>query len=836
MEEMLSQVNIITNKMKRGLLLGLVLIVAGLVSAQRPGGGGGEMPNMPPEGIVSGQIFDRQLNEVMEYANIVLYSMRDSSIVSGTVTDASGNFKMVKVPYGRYYAIANFIGYNKTTINELRITPKQKEIDLGKIYLDQATTSLEGVEIVADKAPVEFKIDKKIVNVSQDLVGSTGSAVTILENVPSVQVDIEGNVSLRGSGSFNVLIDGKPSVLKGSDALEQIPASTIDHIEIITNPSAKYDPDGVGGIINVVLKQQKQPGINGVINASVATGNKYETDFTLNYRTKNINFFGGADISYREHTMEGKSDYTTYYDSVTNHRGTEMEGKMNRDGYAARAGFDYYLNDKSTLTLFGKYGFSSFGRDAKSSRFIYDEGILPGEYSRSNTTSERGGNYYELNMNYQYNFDKKGHKLEALAYYSNRINDDWEEQKDYITNADWSIIDSISPETIKTSENEMDNNFRIKADYTRPVGKEGKIEAGYQSRLEKEEEDFLQQDYDNITGEWVDNDVYSSKIDFKDNIHSVYGIYSNVWSSFGFQAGLRGEYNDREIKHVGSDKSWVINQFDYFPTLHLSKEFGGGNQVLLSYTRRIERPDGRELDPTPGYMDPYNIRIGNPALEPEYIDSYELGYQKRFDKSFISVEGYYRINKNKITELKSLQDTIFVHSFTNMNKDFSLGIEVMVNSDITKWLSFNGMVNLYDYRLEGMVENEDVSRHSTVWEGRGNLTLKLKYDIRVQITEMYRGPSVSAQGESEGFFMTNAAVRKDFFNKKLSATLSVRDLFKGGKREMTSTGADFYSYENFRREAPVLSLNLSYLINNYKKQKNSENKQEEGMSEGEMEF
>ena len=347
----------------------LITVLSG--HAQQPKGmGGGQMQNLPPEGVLKGQILDRQLNQPMEYANLVLYRLIDSAMVSGTVADATGNFRLEKIPFGRFYAIAYFIGYNKTVINEIRITPREKEADLGKIFLDQAATKLQGVEIVADKSPVEFRIDKKIVNVSQDLVGSTGTAVTVLENVPSVQVDIEGNVTMRGSGNFTVLIDSKPSVLKGSDALEQIPASTIDHIEIITNPSARYDPDGVGGIINVVLKKNKLSGLNGVINAGISTGNKYETDFTLNYRTKNFNIFGGADFNYREFWMRGKSNYITYYDSVTNHRDSEMKGQMKRNGYSARAGMDYYLTEKSTLTLSGRLGFMSFGRDSKSSRYI----------------------------------------------------------------------------------------------------------------------------------------------------------------------------------------------------------------------------------------------------------------------------------------------------------------------------------------------------------------------------------------------------------------------------------------------------------------------------------
>jgi outer membrane receptor protein involved in Fe transport len=607
----------------------LIAFIAVDSMAQKPGGGNRDFSSMPAEGIVTGKILDRSLDTPMEYANLVLYSMHDSSIVAGTVTNEDGTFRMEEVRYGRFYAIANFIGYNKTFINDIRISPKQKIVKLADIYLEPASTNLQGIEVVADRDHVEYKIDKKIVNVSQDILGAGGSAVSVLENIPSVQVDIEGNVSLRGTENFQVLVDGRPSVIQGSDALQQIPASTIDQIEIITNPSAKYDPDGVGGIINVILKKQKQPGINGVVNASIGSGNKYSTDFLLNYRAKHVNVFGGLDLNYREWQMKGNSEYETYLEDTIKYRNSEIKGKMNRRGYGIRAGLDYYLTDKTTLTLQGRYGYYGFGRDFTSTRYIFTEPLTTDDYSRSSSTSDRGGNYYRINLDFLHNFDNKGQKLEAMVYYSNRKTDDWDEQKDYITDENWNIIDD-TPETIKSIGDEVDYELRLKADYTKPVGAEGRLEAGYQSRLNTENEVYTFFDYDHGTGDWIKNDQFSSVVDFKRNIHAVYGIYSNVWGTFGYQLGLRGEYTDRKFENSESKEAHIIDRFDYFPSVHLSKSFTGEHQVIVSYSRRIDRPRGRELDPFPNYMDPYNIRIGNPTLEPEYIDSYELGYQKRF--------------------------------------------------------------------------------------------------------------------------------------------------------------------------------------------------------------
>jgi outer membrane receptor protein involved in Fe transport len=826
---------LIETKMKHWiLLLTGVMMVAGSY-AQQPGGGRPDMGNMPPEGVITGKVLEHSTNEPMEYANLVLMSKRDSSIVAGTVTDTDGKFRLEKVPYGKFYMLANFIGYNKTTISDIMITPKSKTVDLGVIYLDPSFTNIEGVEITADKERIEYKIDKKIVNVSQDLMGSGSSAIAVLENVPSVNVDIEGNVSLRGTTNFTVLIDGRPSVLTGSDALQQIPASSIDRIEIITNPSAKYDPDGTGGIINVILKKQKSPGINGIVNLSIGTKNKYRGDVLLNYRTKNFNIFGGLDGNYNQFGMKGKSEYESYFEDSVSYRNTEAKNKMTRSGYGIKAGIDYYLTDKSTLTFSGRYGGYSFDRDGTSSRHIYTNPIGFDEYSQSKTLMDRGGNYYDLNMNYVVKFDDKGHQLEALAFYSNRTGDDTEEQKDYLTDSDWNINYDSVPETMRTTEDEVSDKIRLKLDYTKPIGKEGKIEAGYQSRMEFENEKFLFQNYNYLSDEWVENSLYSSEADFKDNIHAAYGIFSNTWKSFGYQLGLRGEYTDRVIDNEASPQVYTLNRFDLFPSAHVSKSFKNDHQLIASYSRRIERPGGRQLDPFPSYMDPYNIQQGNPELEPEYIDSYELNYQKRIKTSFVSVEGYYRVNTNKITRIRTLrEDGVTVHTFQNLNKDYSLGTEVMGNVDIVKWFNVNASVNIFDYRLVGTVEGEDVDKNSTNWNGKLNITMKFKYDIRAQISGIYQGKSVTAQGTVEGFPMLNLALRKEFMNRKLSTTLSVRDLLMTAKREYTSSGAGFYSHDQFRRESPVLTLDISYTINNYKKQRTG--RTEEGGPDMEMEF
>ncbi len=789
-------------------------------SAQQPGGGGdGSRPDfskMPAEGIVIGKISDALSGMPMEYANVVLYSMRDSTMATGTVTDADGEFRMEKVPYGRFYLVANFIGYDKLKIDSIRISPKKKAMDMGEIELQPSAENLQAVEITAEREHYEYRIDKKVVNVEKDIMAQGGTAINALENVPSVNVDIDGNVSMRGSSSFTVLIDGRPSVLQGSDALQQIPVSNIDHIEIITNPSAKYDPDGVAGIINVVLKDKKEGGITGIVNASIATGDKYSADFLLNYRTGKFNIFGGADYRKHNHGGDRVNKTETYRNDTTQFRYSDGTRNRSRNGYGVRLGADFFATEKTTISTLGRFGNYSRGGGYDSYLHVFTDPVTTDTYSITNSESDRSGNYFSGRLSLFHKFDDFGQQLEALAYYSTRNGDDIEDQSESLTDEDWNIIDT-EPILIRTNEEDDNNQLRFKVDYTKPFGEEGKLETGTQARFETDNEEYFFYQWDYFNNDWVENDLYSNSSDFQRNIFSVYAIYANTWRTFGYQAGMRGEYTYREIKNAKAEESSLIDRWDYFPTIHLSKSFKNKDQLLASYTRRIDRPRGWYLDPFVSYMDAYNIRQGNPNLQPEYIDSYELAYQKRIFEALVTLEGYYRITKNKITRIRTLQDDgIMLNTYENLNKDYALGVELMVNARPAEWMQLMLSGTVYDYRLDGQADNQQVDVSSTNWRANMNLVFNIPKDFRFQVNGRYYGPSVTAQGSSEGFFMTNLALKKDFFNKQFTATFSVRDLFQTAKHEFTSEGEGFKSYMYFNREAPIFSLNLSWKINNYR--------------------
>ena len=813
------------NLMKKLLsVLFLCLLTAGSLFSQVPPAGaktgrpGGATNAVPKIGKITGKVIDTETKTPMEYANVSIFRKQDSKLVTGSISNASGTFVIADLPYGTYYVEASFIGFEKTTINDIKIVPNSSTIDMGTIGLAASRQQIGTVDVVAERNRVEYKIDKKVINVTNDINAAGGSAVTVLENTPSVDVDIDGNVSLRGSSSFTVLIDGHPSVLSGSDALKQIPSSAIQNIEIITNPSVKYDPDGMAGIINVVMKKNVLSGVNGVVNVNLGTGDKYGTDMMVNYKTKKYNLFVGA--NWNDNTDIGKQHMTreTYSNDTTTVLLTDGSRNMSRGGKQLKGGIDYYLSDKTSVTVSSEVGNYNFDSNADVNLHNFDFPMSFDTYSIQKSNSARNGNYVSANANFSSKFNATGtHKLEGSFNYRNRDGKEDEYTDEFYTDESYKQAGEYMSRVI-SFDNSNSNDYRAKLDYTLPLKDGAKFEAGLQSRIENEKESLDFQSYNLVTKEFENNPLYTSNMDFKENIHSAYSTYTGNLKAIQFVVGLRGEYNKRSIVHYKDNVpfSYPLERFDFFPSLHLSYELVDKSQLMTSYSRRINRPDGRSLDPFPSYENQYTIRIGNPGLKPEYTDSYEFSYMKKFGSSFVSLETFYRTTNDLMTRITEVKDGISYLTSENLNRDYSMGGEIMGNINATKWLLINTSFSLYDYKLKGEVLGVSVDKESTNYSGRVNATIKISPESRVQLTGFYRGPSVSAQGDQKGTVFTNVSYRQDFMKKKLSATLSCRDLLGTMRMQGTSNGDNFKSTFKMTREPRILMLTLSYKINNYK--------------------
>jgi len=805
-------------KFKLFTVLTLFLFISINLFAQR---GSGNFQMRKGLGVI-GVVMDRDSEQPIEYANIVILKSEDSSQVNGGVTNSEGEFRITGIRPGNYIAKASFIGFEAKYITDINLSRTNRIMDLGEITIQPASYKLEDAKVIANKTPIEYKIDKKVINVSEQSTSISGSAVDVLENVPSVRVDIEGNVALRGSGSFTLLIDGRPSVLDASDALEQIPASSIDKIEIITNPSAKYDPEGVSGIINIISKENKLNGFSGVVNANVGVDDKYGADFTTTYRSKNYSFNFGADYNTRNYPGTSEEQRRTYNDTISSFLNSTGESNRGRTGWSIRGGGDFNLSQNDLLSFSLRYGDRNSERISEIEFHNYTEPASIDTNYKSNNYRERSGAYFSSNINYKHTLGADQHELLLEAMYQKRDSDE-STINEYLEN-DGTLTSGRNNIEIGPGE-----RIRFKLDYTYPISKDSKIETGAQHEMNKSQDDTKSFIFDgsNIYYE----SEYSYIINYTRNISALYGIYSGMIADIGLQAGLRGEYTYREIDLVDSNQTTLIDRIDYFPTIHATYKINEIQQIMASYTSRIRRPRGWQLEPFYVWQDANNIRIGNPELEPEYIDSYELAYMTNWGESLISLEGYYRIRNNKMERVRSVYDKdVTLVTYENVGTDYTFGTEFMINTDLVEFWNINLMADLYNYKVEGSYDEVDFSKDNFNWSVRLNNAFQIFESTKLQINGSYNSPSISSQNEFAGFFSTNIAVRQDLFDKMLSLTLQVRDVFDTAIHEGYSSVHGFETNYTFKRNAPMVMLNVSLKLNNYK-----EKRKKRGDNSGDME-
>lgn len=779
---------------------------------------GGEMnrDDMPKDGVIKGRVVDEQTGVAVKFANAALFSLRDSSVVDGVVADENGNFELSGLRYGRYYLTVDFIGYYQKTISDLRVNPKNKIIDLRKLFLKQSSNNIDEVEITGERDFVEYKIDRKVINISKNINAAGGSIVDALEKAPSLQVDIDGNVSMRGSSNFTVLIDGKPSVLDANDILQQIPASSVENVEIITNPSVKYDPDGTTGIINIIMKKEHKSGFNGIVNASVGTGDKFSSDFLINYRKKKVNYYFGINYGDKKFSMDGSSLRKTSLQD-TSHFLKSITGRSHkRNYYSIKGGVDLFLNEKNTVSVSGKYGYFGFAmiNNSQNTEYSFPDNI--NTFSQNDGMFSVGGNLYSGNLDFKHNFNKKGHNLTASAEYSGRQGGLDNIVTENTTNSDFSEILSFSK--YKTFQNRSKDVIRLKLDYSLPINKKIKFESGLQARLRNTPGDYVLENY--ISNTWVKDEALSNDFLYKRNIYSAYSSVSGEVFTLQYMLGLRGEYTDRIVEQITSKESYPLQIFDYFPSIHLTKKLSETQQIQASYSKRINRPRNWYMNPFPGYADAYSVRVGNPALLPEYIDSYELSYNKRMKASYFNVEAYYRQTNNKINRIQELMDDgRILNTFDNIDKEFAFGTEISGNFQILKWWKVYANVNFYKYNLEGEIAGLESGNQSINYDFRANTTFMFSKNSRLQVDGMYNAPTITSQGNRDGFYFISAAYKQSFFKRKLSVVLRARDILQTGNYVYDVEGEGFSSHGEMKRESPVVTLSLSYKINNYKKKR-----------------
>ncbi|HTW91291.1 MAG TPA: TonB-dependent receptor [bacterium] len=791
--------------MKRRVVLAAVAFcLVGVVAAQ-PGAG-------QKAGTIIGHVFDAVQGEPVQYANVVLRSLPDSTQVAGAVTDKTGLFRLDGVKPGRYCVEVSFIGYRDKVMKEFEVAAGAP-LDLGRIELQQKPVSMPGVEASAEKPAISYQVDKKVVDVGKLPNAASGTAVDALRDVPSVKVDIEDNVTLRGSSNFKVLIDGKPSLLDPNEVLKQTPAQTIDKIEIITNPSAKYEPDGAAGIINILLKKQKGRGTSALLNANGGMKNRYGGDALLSLKQGIANVYAGGNYRHYTYDWNTAADRRTFGATDTLAIADSGLGGSNGMTGAGRAGLDLTWSPSDKSSVSGRFG--KFTSNTNGSSIEVDSAIPAGTTQFHQVGS--GGDYsrlfYFVTADHEHDFDTAGHKLTASAYVVSNGGS---------SNSLSSQMDSAGTDTTSGRRSEElgpMNRATLEVAYTLPLRKNDKLEVGYQGRLEGTDQELRITLYDTTARKWNRDSLSSHKYGGTQDIQSLYATYTWNWRQLGLQPGLRGEYGNRIVKVTDTDSSWRVEGWNYFPSLHASYGLGSGRQLTASYSRRIDRPDEWYLRPVMVWYDQHWVSRGNPELRPSFTNSWEAGCEVPFGGNFLSLDGYWRTSSDIVewvTERYQPDSSVLYQTAENVGHDRSIGCEATANVSPCKWFTAYLTGDVYQYREEATQLGQDTARTALGWNSSANLTFRPTTNTQVQLNGYYTGPNLTATSTSDGWLGASLAVKQSLLKRALSITLRLNNVLGSRIQHWSSDGPGFRTRSAYRTEGLTASLAVSYNFNNFK--------------------
>ncbi|NRD21474.1 outer membrane beta-barrel protein [Winogradskyella eckloniae] len=786
---------------------------------------------------IEGIVVEEGSNIPLEYATVVIKTKSDNKIITGGITDTKGKFK-VEVPSGTYVISVEYISYQTKTFPEKTLT---SDINLGTISLALDEESLDEVMVVAERTTVEIKLDKKVYNIGKDLTTAGGTVSDALNNVPSVTVDVEGAISLRGNENVRILINGKPSAMAGfgdSNVLSQLPAEAIERVEVITSPSARYDAEGTAGILNIILRQKETLGFNGSLTLTAGNPDNAGVSAALNYRTKNYNLF--SNFGWRYSNSPGTTFIDVdYFDDIENGVTVEPEyrriieskdeDRLSRN-YNTNLGMEYFLNESSSLT--GSL-FYNFGNDAdvalNASERINNNVIVENTLRRERETEKDNG--YQIALNYQKQFgDDRDHKLTIDFQYEN----DEEEGYTYL-NEDYVFTDQTDPEAFQIEQeftDEKQKEYLFQTDYVLPLGDHSRFEAGYRGNFKNSNTDYELLQEDITTGEFLLNEDVSNIFDYTENVNALYSQYGTKFGKFSFLLGLRLEHTQLKGKIESHTDAIDEDELDFdknylglFPTVNLIYNLNKADSdieesITLGFNRRINRPRGRYINPFPSRSSRTNIWQGNPDLNPAFSSTFDLGYLKRWEKFTLTSSVYYqyetdafeRIQENTGTQTTDGIDIIRTIPI-NLSSNIRIGTELGALYSPAKWLRLNTSFNFFQFETEGDFNGIDYSAKNTSWFARFSSKVTLPLAIDWQTSAFYRGPRQEAQTDVEGIFSLDLAFSKELLKNKATIALNVRDLFNSRKYVATTTTDFFSRYNEYQRRQRQINLSFTYRFN-----------------------
>ena len=794
----------------------------------------------PEGGEIKGRVIDTETDGPLEYATISLFYSQDSTLVTGVITDNKGHFSLNAKP-GKYYVVIQFMGYKDKTV-DINVKDNKTVVSLGDVYMETDSALLDEVEIVAEKSTMSMTLDKRVFNVGKDVSSTAGNAIEVLDNIPSVNVDVEGNVSLRGDSGVQILVDGKVSGLAGvstQDALRSLQADMIEKIEVVTNPSVRYDAEGTAGIINIVLKKDKRKGFNASVDLRggfpIQWGEEFfKEDFpfqtgvgaSLNYRFKKFNVFANYNFNYRDDISDGytKTEYFEgefgYDPTIGNHNdATQISEQFtyrnrNRKGHTVRGGFDYYFTDNDILT------FSTMFRQSKGHNTPAVTYIDNFPFDNLQNFSRRTEDWFndrpmmEYTLSYDKYFGSKDNSLKASVRYFTNSDTEWSD----IVDAEFWTEDSLNNNipffslNQYTEAEEKQQNLQATVDFVHHYGL-STVELGGK-----------------YTGRWINNNMlvkendliladYTHDFDYNQQVAALYGSYGREFGRFSGQVGLRGEFTLIDTYLTGTNSGSNQQYLNVFPTGHLNYSLTEVDQIQASYARRIRRPWYGQMAPFSSFNDDRNIRTGNPDLKPIYTDSYEMSYLRFWEKGNVNFTVYYRHSTDVIRNFTTVIGDISYSRPENFGISDDYGIELVGSLDIFKWWNINGSINFFKSNTVGDWNNRHYTTDSYNTFARLVAKFRVKNVCDFQITGRYMGPREEPLGYRDANYWCDFAASRDVFNKNATISLNIRDVFGSRQNGGESWGDNFWQYSESTWSTTSVTLNFNYRINQQQKKR-----------------
>ena len=782
------------------------------------------------QGVVKGRVLDKNTNEPLGYVNVKVSQQGSDALLKGGVTDVDGKFSVDGLRNGNYTLTLTFVGY-KTHTKNFSISSKNLSHHYPAIYLSEDAHSLKEVTVTGQKSTMKLEVDRKSFDVTQ-LISNTGqSASEVLENIPSVEVDNDGNVSLRGNSSVEVWINGKASGLttdNRAEILQQLPAESIDHIEVIDNPSAKFSAEGSAGIINIVLKKDRKPGYYGSVQVGGDTRRGANTSFNINYNSPIVDAY--LNVGFRHRHDEGRSESNQINHSTPEqYQWYKSRSENQGNNLFSRGGLTFHVTKKDDISL---SGMMMKGRRKDQNSTPYHYGIVGADQDTRmmlrNTHSRGDMNMYYGELSYRHSFTDK-HYLDFVVDFNR-----WKADNDNIYQDSTAYYDGVTPTTYEYQSLPMHMNNRtweVKLDYENPISEKIKLQAGYQGRFSHEntpQESF--DDPNRWSGESaVEDKTYFNRFIYDMDLHAFYSTLSFNSGKFGIMGGMRAEYWKVNTKSYDWNQEHGVtpapnpfkkDYFELFPSLFLSYQLTPNDQLQLNYTRRLRRPWGGQLNSFRNRRDATMESFGNPELTPEFSNSFSLNYLKTWTQHSMMISTYYRPTYDVMQRINWQVGNMMYQTHVNVTKSVSEGVELTVKNKLFRRLDLTTSANAYYYKINGfhhVVDNVDVygkEDHNFTWNARMTASLILPYDLSIQATGRYRARQVITQGYRKAGYGLDLGLRKNFFDKKLTLALTCRDVFNSRKWENFTESESFSRYQLNKRGSRKVNLTLTWNFGN----------------------